>query len=246
MPWTNISSTTIGGAAHLRVQQEAAAQGIVLLKNEGGVVPLKQQKGLRIAVVGPQAVAQAGLLSDYFGDQVCFGGNYECIVTIGAAITSVNQGGTTTVSAGVDINSNRTSGIAAALQAVKGADVTVLVLGIDRSIEAEGTDRSNTTLPGLQESFAMQVFDAASGRPVILILVNGGILSIDRLISSPQAIIEAFNIAFGAPALARAIFGQETNAWGKLPVTIYPSSYATSQIDPRTMDMTQAPGRTYR
>jgi hypothetical protein len=103
--------------------------------------------------------------------------------------------------------------------------------------EHEGIDRQDTKLPGQQESFAHQVLAAAGGKPLILVLCNGGILSIDSLTTPPpvptpapsprpllpDAIIEAFNPAVMGPrALAESIFGMH-NRWGKLPVTVRPT-----------------------
>jgi len=123
------------------------------------------------------------------------------------------------------------------------ADVVVMVLGIDFTIEHEGIDRSSITLPGQQESFATKVL--AIGKPTILILVNGGIVSIDNLINGPEAIVEAFYPSVqGARALADTLFGAQ-NRWGKLPVTIYPANYI-SQVDIFNFNMSKPPGRTYR
>jgi hypothetical protein len=182
-----------------------------------------------------------GMLSDYAGDQICWN-DYDCIPTIAQAITKVNTG-TTTSAAGVDINSNNSSGIQPALALGSKADIIVLVLGIDRSIEHEGIDRTDTALPGLQESFAHQVL--ALGKPVILVLCNGGALAIDNLISGPAAIIEAYNPSVAGPtALAETLFGKH-NRWGKLVTTMYPHIFI--QQNPITnFDMSLPPGRTYR
>lgn len=70
------------------------------------------------------------------GDEVCWAEGevfvWDCITTIGAALTAANAGGTTLVERGVDINSGDTSGIAAALAAVKASDFVILSLGIDK------------------------------------------------------------------------------------------------------------------
>jgi len=85
----------------------------------------------------------------------------------------------------------------------------------------------------------------AVGKPTIVLLLNGGIISIDNLIGSSSAIIEAFRPSMrGAEAIARSIFGYE-NRWGKLPVTVYPADYV-DKIDMYSFNMTVAPGRTYR
>ena len=139
------------------------------------------------------------------------------------------------------------SGIEAALKLAKMADVIVLALGIDKTVEHEGIDRQSIELPGLQASFAKAVF--ALGKPTVLVLTNGGPLAIDDLIDGKKtagflshlhikciflprqardkhrenskktrsvegadAIVEAFNPAFGARQLAEALFGV-TNSW---------------------------------
>ena len=100
----------------------------------------------------------------------------------------------------------------------------MLVLGITKTQEHEGIDRANTLLPGLQEPFAQQVL--ALGKPTVLVLCSGGILSIDSLVTGASAIVEAYNPAVMGPrALAALLFGDE-NRWGKLVNTVYPANYS--------------------
>jgi len=245
--WTQITAAVINSTLHQQISYEAALQSFVLLKNEG-VLPLKT--GQRIAVVGPQAIAQFGLLSDYYGDIICYAPNerpsnktWDCIHTIAESITRANVGGVTQVAQGVDINSQRIDGIPAAVTAASQSDIVIMVLGIDHSIEHEGIDRTTIVLPGLQESFAQKIL--AVGKPTILILVNGGVLAIDNLIAGPKAIVEAFYPSvIGAVALAETLFGHQ-NRWGKLPVTMYPADYV-NQVSMVDFDMSKPPGRTYR
>ena len=92
-------------------------------------------------------------------------------------------------------DSDVTTGIPAALDAIENSDVVVLVLGITSDQEHEGIDRQDTLLPGLQESFALQVCAKAKAQSkvVVVVLVNGGIVSVDALIKPAGAIVEAFN-----------------------------------------------------
>ena len=95
----------------------------------------------------------------------------------------------------------------------------------------------------MQEEFAEKIL--ALGKPTVLVLVNGGIIAIDNIIDKTPAIIEAFFPAMrGAEAIVKSIFGIE-NRWGKLPVTMYSSSFEKEQ-DMYSFDMTAKPGRTYR
>jgi len=196
-----------------------------------------------LAVVGPHIYSTRDLFEDYKGDQECYGGGDKCVRTIAEVFTTLHGAANTLVAKGVDIDSQDSTGIQAALNAVNQADQVVLVLGIGNTQEHEGIDRTNIILPGLQESFAKSVL--ATGKPVVLVLINGGTLSIDNLIQLAPAIIEAFVPAMRTgEALYLTIFGRE-NRWGKLPVTVYPANYI-NQVDMYSFDMTKAPGRTYR
>ena len=73
----------------------------------------------------------------------------------------------------------------------------------------------------MQAEFAKAVYKL--GKPVVLVLTNGGPLAIDELIEGAGAIVEAFNPAFGAPMLASTLFGVE-NRFGKLPYVLSATS----------------------
>jgi len=245
--YSRLGVANINTTAHQAISLEAALQSLVLLKNDG-TLPLKV--GLRLAVLGPQGVTVAGLLPDYAGNDknanTCMTGGVpsnDCMTTIADALASMNHGGKTSSAAGVEVNSAKTSGIASALTLGRAADAVVLVLGIDKTVEQEGTDRTDTALPGLQESFAQQVLSL--GKPTVLVLVNGGQLAIDSLVKGPVAIVEAFNPAVMGPrAIALSLFGH-SNRWGRLPYTLYPHSFIDQQpMD--NFDMAKAPGRTYK
>jgi len=159
------------------------------------------------------------------------------------AIKNENVGGNTVYSEGCAINSTSTSGFAAAVTAAKAADYVLLFIGIDQTIEREGHDRIDITLPGVQEQFVHTIL--AVGKPTAIVLINGGIVAIDSLKPVAPAIIEAFYPGYwGGVALANVIFG-DYNPGGKLPVTYYASDFVT-QSNFLDMSMTNAPGRTYR
>ena len=135
-------------------------------------------------------------------------------------------GGETRVHPGVGITGNDDSGMQVALDAVWWADAVVLAVGTDTiSVEHEGTDRDTVGLPnGLQFNFTQQVMKAAeeANTQVVLLLLNGGAVSIDTILSptQPAAVIESFFPGFrGAEAVARHVFGLD-NRWGRLPYDI--------------------------
>ena len=234
----------INSSLHQQISYEAALQSFVLLKNDGPVLPIRQ--GSSVAVVGPHSMSRSQLFSDSAAGSHCFDGTDACVPTITEGLSMANAGGRTVSSMGVEINSTKDDGIPAALDAARKADVVVLALGDDRTIETEGKDRIDTALPGLQESFAHKVL--ALKKPTILVLVSGGPMAIDSLMSrtvAPYAIVQAFFPSHkGSEALGATFFGKE-NRWGKLPVTMYPHQYISEQ--PMTnYDMSKAPGRTYK
>ncbi len=148
------------------------------------------------------------------------------------------------------IRVTRRAGIPAALDLVRAADVTVLVVGITRDEEHEGIDRHDTLLPGQQLNFTQQVMATAhaAGHYVVVVSVSGGIVSLDAVAPIADALVDAFNPSSTGPtALATLLFG-DANRWGKLPVTIYPSNYtsAAGALPLQDMSFATPPGRSYR
>ena len=174
-----------------------------------------------------------------------------CVPTLGASIAEVCASPRpdieVLIAEGVGFVGNDTSGVGAALAAVAQADVVVIAVGYtNRDVEREGADHNYTVLPPVQAQFAGQVLAAAKARgvPVVMVLINAGQIAVDTLLPAPDALVEAFYPAFGAPALARQLFGLE-NHWGRLPYTIYESSFA-GRISLFDMNVSGDPGRTWR
>lgn len=237
-PYTQIGVDAVNSTESWEFVLDSALQGLVLLRNDGGVLPLAATG--EIAVVGPHVASRRDLFEDYMGDQLCGDGTNECIETVGNAFQKLHEG-VVHVEAGVEIDSENASGIPAALAAVDKSQQVVLLLGIGNVQEHEGVDRSSTMLPGLQLAFARQVL--ARGKPTAVVLINGGILSVEDLEAS--ALIEAFYPGYRTgDALYQALCGR-ANRWGKLPVTIYKNDFA-EQMDMYDFSMTAGMGRTYR
>jgi beta-glucosidase len=118
------------------------------------------------------------------------------------------------------------AGIAEAVEAATAADVIVAVLGEDEERVGESLTRTSLDLPGRQQ----QLLEAlhATGKPVILVLVNGQPLTINWADQYINGIIETwFSNAKGGQALAEVLFGA-VNPGGKLPIT-FPKT--TGQIE---------------
>ncbi|MCS6827133.1 MAG: glycoside hydrolase family 3 C-terminal domain-containing protein [Caldilinea sp.] len=123
---------------------------------------------------------------------------------------------------GCDLTDPATEGFAAAVEAVKDADVAIVVLG-DRSsmlngTTGEGKDRASLALPGVQQQLLEAVW--ATGTPTALVLINGRPPAVNWAAEHVSAILEAWYPGQeGGPAIVAALWG-EINPGGKLPVTI--------------------------
>jgi len=144
---------------------------------------------------------------------------------------------------GCSVNSNDKSGFAAAVAAATSAEYAVLVMGIDQSIESEGTDRTAIDFPGMQNALMAAIL--AVQPKTVLVLVNGGSLDLTWASANIPAIVEAFYPGEeGGNAIADVLFGLYSPN-GRLPITFYPAAF-TDQISMFSMDMRQTPGKTYR
>ncbi len=195
---------------HREAARAVARQSIVLLKNEGKLLPLSA--GLRsIAVIG--ALATDGMSS--LGAWRAQGQAAE-VVTILQGITAAAPKGLRIVSApGADPRNADLTGIAAAVRMAKSADVTVLVIGEDYDLSGESRSRSSLELPPSQLELAQRVL--ALGKPVVVVLANGRPLAIPLLAEKAAAILETWMLGSEAGnAVADVLFGQYSPA-GRLP-----------------------------
>jgi beta-glucosidase len=223
--------------------REIARQSIVLLKNDGGLLPLAKRR--TVAVIGPNADQPRNLLGDYSypamlelmtftprpGSPFIGGVDEKYIEANSVCISSVLDG--IRECAGVDVNvlyargcdvsGQDRSGFDEAISLAEQADVAILVLGdksglVPSCTSGETRDRADLGLPGVQEELVKSV--VAVGKPVVAVLVNGRPLAIPWLQENVPAILEAWLPGEeGAMAIAEALFGI-TNPGGRLPITI--------------------------
>lgn len=232
-PYKNISTDVVGSDENLKHSLDATRQGIVLLKNLDGLLPMK--RGLRIALIGVSSDSGEDLLGNYVGP-ICPSGKFECVPSLYDKLKELNApGDVTVVSDPTKVND--------AIQAAQLADFVVLVASNAHDGGGEGQDRTTISLAANQMTLLQAVLKV--GKPSALVLINGGIIAIDELADSAPAIIEAFMPGiFGAQVIAETLFGIN-NPGGKMPVTMYQSNYI-NQVDFLNMSMTNGVGRSYR
>ena len=210
---------------HQQLALQAAREGIVLLKNQGEVLPLK--KNLRtVAVIGPDADSGPNLFGDYSAQVVL-----QHVGTILDGIKAKVSPATRVLYAkGCAVNDQDKSGFARAVQASKGADVAIVVVGeqsrregdeaknLPAPTDGEGYDVASLDLTGVQEDLVRAI--QATGTPTVLVLVNGRPLSIRWEAEHIPAIVEAWEPGErGGEAVADVLFG-DYNPSGRLAITI--------------------------
>ena len=198
---------------HRSLALEAARQSIVLLKNEGKLLPLaKDVKSILVA--GPNAHNPRNQLGDYSG--------WSLVVTILDGIKArVAPGAEVRYAKGCDVKGTSTEGIAEAVEAAKGSDVAIVVVGGSswtvEGTSGEGTDRATLNLPGAQEELIKAIHK--TGTPVVVVMINGRPLTVNWAVEHVPAIIEAWYPGEeGGNAVADVLFG-DYNPGGKLPIT---------------------------
>ncbi|AQK58066.1 putative O-Glycosyl hydrolase superfamily protein precursor [Zea mays] len=226
---------------HRNLALEAAQDGIVLLKNDGGILPLDRSTVTSAAVIGPNANDGMALIANYFGPPC------ESTTPLKGLQSYVND---VRFLAGCN---SAACDVAATDQAVALAgseDYVFLFMGLSQKQESEGKDRTSLLLPGMQQSLITAVADA-SKRPVILVLLSGGPVDITFAQSNPKigAILWAgYPGQAGGLAIAKVLFGDH-NPSGRLPVTWYPEEFTKVPMTDMRMraDPTSGyPGRSYR
>jgi len=197
---------------HLEFAREMACKSIVLLKNENNILPLRKNTG-KIAVIGPLADDKDAPLGSWSAL-----GDPNDVKTIMAGIKGAVLPETKIFhTKGCDVQGEDSSGFEYAIKIAKQSDIIILVLGESRFMSGEGASRSTLDLPGLQNELAKIIIN--TGKPVILILVNGRPLSVSWLVEKAHAVLETWFLGIQmGPATADVLFG-DYNPSGKLVVS---------------------------
>lgn len=222
---------------------------LVLLKNEGDLLPLNKNKIKTIGVIGPNADNRRALVGNYEGTasryvtileglQDYLGGNTRVLTSVGCHLCKPK----------VEDLADGHERFSEVKEVCELSDVVVLCLGLDSGLEGEegdqgnqyaSGDKPNLKLPGLQEEVMRTV--VASGKPVVLVVLSGSALDLSYADENIPAIIQGwYPGAEGGRAIAHALFG-DVCPEGKLPVTFYRSTEDLPEFTDYSMD-----GRTYR
>ncbi len=189
---------------------DVAKKSIVLLKNEKQTLPLA--KNAKIALIGPLADNKAELNGAWTG-----AGNANDCVSVEEGIRNVAPNAILSKSKGCDFNDKNKDGFEAALAVAKNADIIVACVGEQGWMVGEASSRSDITLPGVQEDLIKELLK--TGKPVVVVLMNGRPLAIPYLAENCPAILETWFLGTQAGnAIASVLFG-DYNPSGKLPMT---------------------------
>jgi beta-glucosidase len=200
--------------------RKAAGRSMVLLRNQGGMLPLDPSK--KTAVIGPLAKSGHDMLGPWWGR-----GRDQDAVTVFDGINQQSPGATFAQGCTVsnleppqydpsqDCSSD--AGFPEAVAAARAADQVVLALGESREMSGEAASRSTLDLPGRQEELIAAI--KATGKPFVVVLFNGRPLALEDIVGDAPAILEAwFPGVQAGNAVADVLFGK-VNPGGKLPVS---------------------------
>ena len=202
--------------------RKAAGRSMVLLKNDGGILPLDASK--KTAVIGPLAKNPHDMLGPWWGR-----GDDKDAVTVFDGVNQQSPGATyaegcklsngeVPFGSGQDPEGCQSdAGFAEAVTVAKAADQVVLVVGETREMSGEANARSTLDLPGRQEELIQAI--KATGKPYVVVLFNGRPLALENIVGDTPALLEAwFPGVQAGPAVADVVFGK-INPGGKLPVS---------------------------
>jgi beta-xylosidase len=230
----DFAEKTTNSPEHRAIALKAAQEVMVLLKNQDNLLPLDLSKYHTIAVIGPNA---DGLhLGGYSrnplhgvtilqGIQNRVGSKGKVMYAVGCRFTNKSQDWHGWFDNDVELIDPNTQAdnIAKAVEAAKQSDVAILVVGENESTNREAWaenhrgDRDSLDLLGAQHDLVKAVVD--TGKPVVVLLINGRPLSINYIAEHVPAILEGWYLGEeGGTAAANVLFG-DVNPGGKLPIT---------------------------
>ncbi len=249
-PYSDIPYSAVSCEEHKALNLKAAEETLVLLENKNSYLPLDKNSKIKIAVVGPNSMSRLALEGNY-------NGHADEYVTVADGIRRVFKNASVTVADGAairGINSARWNEFSELLSegaaAAEEADLTVLCLGLDRTIEGEDLgfgndftdcgDRVSMALPENQQRLAEAVCEVCDN--VIVVVLCGSCADLGgKVRKKAKAVIHGwYPGAMGGLAVANLIAG-EFSPSGRLPITFYHANDELPDISDYSMK-----NRTYR
>lgn len=232
------ASDNIGGIKrNIDFVKQVQQQSIVLLKNENNMLPLKKKSLKRVLVTGPLA-DESNFMESRYGpnrlDKITvldglrsyLNGEVELVYSKGCEIVDEEWPLTEIIPS--DMNSEEKKMMNDAVSAAEDVDVVIAVMGEDEFRTGESRSRSSLALPGRQQ----QLLEAlhSTGKPIVLVLINGQPLTINWADKYIPSILETwFPTCIGGEIIAETLFG-EYNPGGKLTVT-FPRTTGQLQLN---------------
>lgn len=214
---------------------QMARESLVLLKNDSNLLPLDKQRYKHILVTGPLAKETSYAISRYGPSHLDVTSVYEglrgylgnnAVLDYEKGCEMVDSTWPESEIIPTPLTAAEQSGIEEATAKAKNSDLIIAVLGEDEKRVGEGMSRTGLGLPGRQEQLLQAL--RATGRPVVLVLINGQPLTINWADRYIPAILEAwFPNSSGGQAIAETLFG-DNNPGGRLSIT-FPKT--TGQIE---------------
>jgi beta-glucosidase len=238
-PYHTYGADSVHNAPHIDLARKVAQQSMVMLKNEGNVLPLSKSKYSSIMVVGPNATSYDAMIGNYHGTS-------KIINFVEGITAAVGPATRVEYDLGAD---NRDTTHFGGIWAAGNADVTVAVLGLSPVNEGEegdaflapgGGDRLDISLPASHIAYLKKLRKEVK-KPIIAVITAGSDVDIEAIAPYADAVILAWYPGEqGGNALADILFG-DVSPSGHLPVTFYKS--LSNLPDYKDYNMK---GRTYR
>jgi beta-glucosidase len=196
----------------IALARESARKSIVLLKNDGDLLPLPKS-GKAIALIGPCISDKA----DYPGPWANFPDIQSCVTMEEGFRAALGSKGVLRVARGSDYEKSLDGGIPAAIAAAQASDVIVLVIGESASMSGEAQSRTDIVVPAPQMALAEAL--AATGKPMVVLLRHGRALALQGAVRNAPAILATWFLGSETGnAVADIVFGDHAPQ-GRLPVS---------------------------
>ncbi|HEY0164611.1 MAG TPA: glycoside hydrolase family 3 N-terminal domain-containing protein, partial [Sphingomicrobium sp.] len=196
----------------IALAREAARKSIVMIKNEGELLPLPRA-GKRIALIGPFASGK----HDLVGPWTVYGTDEKAVDLATGVRAALRDGASLIVAEGSKAEEPLAGGIDAAVAAARQADIVILAIGEAQNMSGEAQSRALIVVPEPQQRLAEAV--AAVGKPTVVVLKNGRALALDGAVAnSPAILVTWFLGTQTGNAIADILFGSHGPS-ARLPVS---------------------------